>query len=425
MRVFSLWSLLVSWPCSAAVAGAAPRRRRRGSPGSRRRRWPQPAPAPAPPVRPRPGRHAPGPAGDHLRADRAAAGQAAAGQFGAGALPDLPCFEKQGGFPVDRGEDLPLLHRAEARREPAVGRSLDALQRRDRADHRRPTSSGCGRPTSSTTWPPRSATCASPTASSARSSSTTWRSGSGSRSSTTSAPKKVEQSKIDDELKKKQHPDPARLVHRSRACCAASPASSASSTPEGLPVRRGQAGDQGSRGRTEAGNVTFNITEGPKVRIRGDRLRRQQGDQRRRAATKMKENKGGGFFSFIIKRRHLQGREVRRGRREGHRLLPRPRLRRGAGRPAGAEDLEDSKDGKTRWVQLQIPSPKGTQYKVGDFKFEGNTVVEGGGTAAALQDRTGRDLQPEEDQEGDREGPGGLRHRRLLRVHRLPGLEAA
>ena len=37
--------------------------------------------------------------------------------------------------------------------------------------------------------------------------------------------------------------------------------------------------------------------------------------------------------------------------------------------------LEDSKDGKTRWVQLQVPITEGKRYAVGDFKFEGNKVV--------------------------------------------------
>ena len=37
--------------------------------------------------------------------------------------------------------------------------------------------------------------------------------------------------------------------------------------------------------------------------------------------------------------------------------------------------LEDSKDGKTRWIQLQVPITEGKKYTVGDFKFEGNKVV--------------------------------------------------
>jgi outer membrane protein insertion porin family len=37
--------------------------------------------------------------------------------------------------------------------------------------------------------------------------------------------------------------------------------------------------------------------------------------------------------------------------------------------------IEDSADMKTRWVQLRIPVDEGKRYRVGEFKFEGNTVV--------------------------------------------------
>ena len=37
--------------------------------------------------------------------------------------------------------------------------------------------------------------------------------------------------------------------------------------------------------------------------------------------------------------------------------------------------LEDDEDGKTRWIELRVPVQEGRRYTVGDFKFEGNTVV--------------------------------------------------
>jgi len=37
--------------------------------------------------------------------------------------------------------------------------------------------------------------------------------------------------------------------------------------------------------------------------------------------------------------------------------------------------LEDSKDGKERWVELRIPVTEGPRYRVGEFAIEGNTVV--------------------------------------------------
>ena len=37
--------------------------------------------------------------------------------------------------------------------------------------------------------------------------------------------------------------------------------------------------------------------------------------------------------------------------------------------------LEDSQDGKNRYVQLQIPVTEGPRYKIGEVGFAGNTVV--------------------------------------------------
>jgi len=38
--------------------------------------------------------------------------------------------------------------------------------------------------------------------------------------------------------------------------------------------------------------------------------------------------------------------------------------------------LEDSKDAKTRWVELRVPVTEGRQYRVGKLEFDGNKIVE-------------------------------------------------
>ena len=58
--------------------------------------------------------------------------------------------------------------------------------------------------------------------------------------------------------------------------------------------------------------------------------------------------------------------------------------------------LEDTKDGKTRWIQLRIPVTEGERYRLGDLNFEGNKVVRGRRTALALQVEAGRVVQPQE-----------------------------
>ena len=57
--------------------------------------------------------------------------------------------------------------------------------------------------------------------------------------------------------------------------------------------------------------------------------------------------------------------------------------------------LEDSKDGKTRWIQLRIPVTEGQRYRVGEFAIDGNTVVKSRGAAAALQGEGRRLVQRE------------------------------
>ena len=85
-------------------------------------------------------------------------------------------------------------------------------------------------------------------------------------------------------------------------------------------------------------NVTFHITEGPKVKIRKVDFVGNGAVKDRRLARQMKENKGGGMFSLHSRQRHIQAGQVRRGCRQGRRVLSRSRLRRSSCRPARAED---------------------------------------------------------------------------------------
>ena len=41
--------------------------------------------------------------------------------------------------------------------------------------------------------------------------------------------------------------------------------------------------------------------------------------------------------------------------------------------------LEDTKDGKKRYIQLNIPVTEGDRYKVGNFNFDGNKVIKSEG----------------------------------------------
>jgi outer membrane protein insertion porin family len=124
-------------------------------------------------------------------------------------------------------------------------------------------------------------------------------------------------------------------------------------------------------------NVTFNISEGPKLRIRDIEFIGNQAFSDRALARKMKENKAKKGLIFMTLFRSATYKEDRYEedaekvaafyREEGY-------VRARVGNPE-VRTVRDEKDGKTRWIQLRIPVTEGPRYRVGDFKFEGNTVV--------------------------------------------------
>jgi outer membrane protein insertion porin family len=190
---------------------------------------------------------------------------------------------------------------------------------------------------------------------------------------------KVDQSKIDDKLKEKQLQirldsfiDPGllrRVADTVREVYASEGHQFAEVKPEITEVEGGP----------KLVNVTFHINEGPKVRIREIEFvgNKDVGDGSLRR--RMKENKGGGFFSFILKGGTYKEEKFED---DAQNLIDyyrdRGYVRAQVGQPE-LKTLEDSADQKTRWVQLQVPITEGKQYKVGDFKFEGNTVAKGEG----------------------------------------------
>jgi outer membrane protein insertion porin family len=122
-------------------------------------------------------------------------------------------------------------------------------------------------------------------------------------------------------------------------------------------------------------NVTFTVNEGPKIKIRdvefiGNTAIGDGALQRR-----LKENKPRGLFSFITGRGTYKQDKYEE---DADRVLEYYRnhgyVRARVGQPE-MKVLEDDKNGKTRWIQLRIPVTEGPRYKVGEFGFDGNTVV--------------------------------------------------
>jgi outer membrane protein insertion porin family len=122
-------------------------------------------------------------------------------------------------------------------------------------------------------------------------------------------------------------------------------------------------------------NVTFNIADGPKVKIRDVEWIGNKAMSDGTLTRKMKENKPKGILGFITgggtyKEAMLEedfSLVVEHYRNKGY-------VTTRVGQPE-VKILEDSPDGETRWIQLRVPVTEGARYRVDEFTFEGNTVV--------------------------------------------------
>jgi outer membrane protein insertion porin family len=124
-------------------------------------------------------------------------------------------------------------------------------------------------------------------------------------------------------------------------------------------------------------NITFNVSEGPKIKIREIDFVGNQAISDGRLQRRLKENKPKGIISFITgsgtyKEAEYEAdvdRVVEYYQNHGY-------VRARVGQPE-LKTLENTKDGKTRWIALKIPVTEGPRYKIGELAFAGNTLVRG------------------------------------------------
>ncbi len=126
-------------------------------------------------------------------------------------------------------------------------------------------------------------------------------------------------------------------------------------------------------------NVTFHITEGPKVKIRAVDFVGNTKIKDAKLERQMKDNKTHGLFTFILgtgaykadKYEEDADKVVAFYRDRGY-------IEARVGQPE-LKILEDSKDEKTRWVELRIPVTEGRQFRIGKLEFEGNKIADAKG----------------------------------------------
>ena len=135
-------------------------------------------------------------------------------------------------------------------------------------------------------------------------------------------------------------------------------------------------------------NVTFHITEGPKVKIRQVDFVGNSAIKDSKLERQMKENKAGRF-SFILgngtykadKFEEDADKVVAYYRDRGY-------IEARVGQPE-LKILEDSRDSKTRFVELRIPVTEGQKYRIGKIEFDGNKIVKSEGLRPLFQIKEG------------------------------------
>ncbi len=126
-------------------------------------------------------------------------------------------------------------------------------------------------------------------------------------------------------------------------------------------------------------HLSFVINEGPKVRIREIDFVGNKAVSDGALRKQMKANKQEWPFSFITGRGTFQEAKFEE---DAEHVSEYYRNKGYIAARLGAPELkylEDSSDGKTRYVQLRINVQEGGRYKVGNFGFEGNKVVKSEG----------------------------------------------
>ena len=142
-------------------------------------------------------------------------------------------------------------------------------------------------------------------------------------------------------------------------------------------------------GGPKLAHVIFNVSEGPRVAIRDIEFIGNRVFSDRTLTGVLKGTKpkgltslltGGGAFNEEAFAEDAQ-RLVEHYRNHGY-------VNARVGQPALLV-LDDSRDGKTRWVQVRVEVTEGPRYTVGDFSVDGNTVVSSEGLRPLFNIATG------------------------------------
>ena len=120
--------------------------------------------------------------------------------------------------------------------------------------------------------------------------------------------------------------------------------------------------------------LKFKVTEGPKVKISNVDFVGNKIYSDGKIRGRMKTNKGGGFWIFPGSSVYQEDKFEEDAERIVAYYRDRGYLQIDVGQP-NLKPIRDSKDGKERFMTLEIPINEGQRYKVDKFEFAGNDKV--------------------------------------------------
>jgi outer membrane protein insertion porin family len=122
-------------------------------------------------------------------------------------------------------------------------------------------------------------------------------------------------------------------------------------------------------------HLTFHISEGPKVKIKRLDFDGNKALSDGKLTKQMKENRPEHWLSWITGRGTYQEAKFEE---DAEKITENYRNKGYIAARIGQPEvkvLNDSKDGKTRYIELKVPVIEGDRYRIGSFAFDGNTVV--------------------------------------------------
>jgi outer membrane protein insertion porin family len=128
-------------------------------------------------------------------------------------------------------------------------------------------------------------------------------------------------------------------------------------------------------GEAKLVHVSFNVSEGPKVAIRDVEFVGNREVPDDVLAKVLKENRAEGLLTFIGgKGAYKEDKFGEDAQSIVDFYRDRGYINAQVGQPV-LKVLDDSGDGRTRWVQMRVPITEGARFVVGDVTFDGNTIV--------------------------------------------------